>query len=347
MEFYKQKHKYYCGIDLHTKTMYAVISNSKGEILKAANVPANSIELEKLLKPYKKGVVVGIECIFSWYWVSDWCEENGVKFILGHAYYMKSIHGGKTKTDKIDAHKITGMISSGFFPLAYAYPKELRATRDLLRRRIKFVSDRSKLYTHIKIMGHQVNESFGDLKFNNKCNREGAEQRFIDPHQKFNCETDLTLMKEYDKVINNIESKVLKEIRTKQPKEMNIIKSVPGIGKILSLVMVLEIGDIRRFESVQKFASYCRLVKCAHESAGKRVSYGNSKIGNPYLKWAFSEAACVLIAKSDKAKKFKQRAEKKHGKAKAMTLLAHRIGRSIFYMLKNEKVFDEERCFGF
>jgi len=347
MVFYKEKHEYYCGIDLHTLTMFIAITDSNGKTVKEVDVPATPEEFDKILKPFKGKIVVGVECIFSWYWVSDWCEENGLKFILGHALYMRAIHQAKTKNDKIDAHKIAGLIRSGMFPLAYAYPKKLRATRDLLRIRMVMVNTRSRLYVHVEIMGHQVNDKYGAISFNHKCNRVGMADRFTESPQKTNCETDLFLMEGYDRAINNIENTLIKDLKKHQPKELHIVKSVPGIGKILGLIIVLEIGDIKRFATVQKFASYCRLVKCAHESAGKRHGYGNSKIGNAYLKWAFSEAAVLLISKSDKAKKFKKRAERKHGKAKAMTLLAHRIGRSIYYMLKNEKVFDEARCFGF
>jgi len=347
MVFYKEKHEFYCGIDLHTLTMFIVITDSNGKTVQEVDVKSNPEELNRVLAPFKGKIVVGVECIFSWYWVSDWCEENGVNFILGHALYMRAIHQGKTKNDKIDAHKIAGLIRSGMFPLAYAYPKEFRATRDLLRRRMVLVKSRAQLYGHIKIMGHQINEPYGGKSFNNKCNRVDVEKRFLDKSQQINCETDLFLMENYDKAINKIEWQIGKELRKNHPKELAILRSIPGVGPVLSMVILLEIGDINRFETVQKFASYSRLVKCSHESAGKRHGYGNSKIGNAYLKWAFSEAAVLLISESDKAKKFKQKSEKKHGKSKALTLLSHRIGRSVYHMLKKERLFDEARCFGY
>ena len=186
MVFYKEKHEYYCGIDLHTVTMFIAITDSSGKTVKEIDVPAQPELLDKVLKPFKGKIVVGVECIFSWYWVSDWCEENGIKFILGHALYMRAIHQGKTKNDKIDAHKIAGLIRSNMFPLAYAYPKKLRATRDLLRRRMTMVNSRAKLYGHVKIMGHQVNDRYGAVSFNHKCNRVGISERFEDDSQKVN-----------------------------------------------------------------------------------------------------------------------------------------------------------------
>ncbi len=93
----------------------------------------------------------------SWYWVSDFCDEIGVDFILGHALYMKAIHGGKAKNDKIDSYKIANLIRGGNFPLAYVYPKAMRATRDLLRRRMKIVRYGADLKAHVVNTTSQYN----------------------------------------------------------------------------------------------------------------------------------------------------------------------------------------------
>ena len=99
---------------------------------------------------------VDVECIFTWYWVADFCAERGIDFALGHAYYMKSIHGGKTKSDKIDSEKIANMLRGGMFPIAYAYPKAKRAVRDLLRRRLFFVRQRAELSVHLQNTNHHT-----------------------------------------------------------------------------------------------------------------------------------------------------------------------------------------------
>ena len=118
------------------------------------------------------------------------------------------------------------------------------------------------------------------------------------------------------------------------------LQSVPGIGKILSLVLLYEIHDITRFPQVQDFVSYCRLVKCAKESAGKRYGTAGTKIGNAYLKWAFSEAAVLFLRNNLAGQKYLARLEKKHGKGKALTVLAHKLARAVYYMWKREVVFD-------
>lgn len=135
MRFYNTSHQYYCGIDLHTKMMYVCILDNEGEICLHQNIPTQPSRFLKLIAPYREDLVVGVECIFSWYWLADLCQSEEISFILGHALYMKAIHGGKSKNDKIDSEKIAKLIRGGTFPLAHVYPQEMRATRNLLRRR--------------------------------------------------------------------------------------------------------------------------------------------------------------------------------------------------------------------
>ena len=121
------------------------------------------------------------------------------------------------------------------------------------------------------------------------------------------------------------------------------LRSVPGIGKILALVLLYEIHDIARFPRVQDFVSYCRLVKCAQESAGKRSGTSGKKIGNPHLKWAFSEAAVLFLRLNRPGQQYFAKLERKHGKGKALTVLAHKLARAVYYMLTRERAFDMKR----
>jgi hypothetical protein len=124
------------------------------------------------------------------------------------------------------------------------------------------------------------------------------------------------------------------------------LRSVPGVGKILALVLLYEIHDIARFPTVQDFLSYARLMKCAQESAGKRKGYGGAKMGSVYLKWAFCEAATLFLRKNGLGQAFFARLEHKHGNAKARTVLAHKLGRAVYFMLKDHSAFDLTRFVG-
>jgi transposase len=119
--------------------------------------------------------------------------------------------------------------------------------------------------------------------------------------------------------------------------------TVPGIGQILSLVILYEIHDMERFPTVQDFASYCRLIKCQRESAGKVYGSGGHKIGNAYLKWAFSEAAVLFLRGNPPGQAWLKQMANKHNKARALTILAHKLGRAVYFMLKRKQVFDAKR----
>jgi hypothetical protein len=148
MRFYTQQHQFYCGIDLHARTMYVCILNRDGEILVHQNMKAGPAPFLRAIAPYREDLVVCVECIFTWYWLADLCAREGIPFVLGHALYMKAIHGGKAKNDTIDAQKIAILLRGGMLPQAYVYPAERRATRDLLRRRMYLMRKRAELLAH-------------------------------------------------------------------------------------------------------------------------------------------------------------------------------------------------------
>src|SRR2546427_3365139 len=150
MRFYTKQHQFYCGIDLHARTMYLCILNQEGEILVHRNMPAGPDPFLKTIAPYRENLVVCVECIFTWDWLADLCAREGIPFVLGHALYMKAIHGGKAKNDQIDAQKIAVLLRGGMLPQAYVYPAELRATRDLLSRRLHSSLHSARLLTHVQ-----------------------------------------------------------------------------------------------------------------------------------------------------------------------------------------------------
>ena len=174
MKFYNQQHQYDCGIDLHARKMYVCILNQKGKTMVHENINTDPEILFELLFPYLDDVVVGVECVFCWYWVSDLCATHQIPFVLGHALYMKAIHGGKTKNNKIDSYKIAALLKGGNFPVAYPYPAEWRATRDLLRRRIYLVRSCGELVAHIQNTNTQYNLPAFNKKISRKYYHDGV-----------------------------------------------------------------------------------------------------------------------------------------------------------------------------
>jgi transposase len=278
--------------------------------------------------------------MFTWYWLADLCAEQDIPFVLGHALYMKAIHGGKAKNDRIDSLKIATLLRGGTFPMAYVYPAAMRATRDLLRRRNYLTRKRADLLSHIQNTNSQYNLEPFPERITYRKNRETVADQFIDPDVRVSIEADLFLIDHLDRLKQKLELYILRNAKQHDPQAIYRLRSVPGIGPIISLVILYEIGDIDRFPRVQDFVSYARLVKCAKESAGKRYGHGGGKIGSAHLKWAFSEAAVLFLRNNSAGMKYRKRIQRKHGKAKSLSILAHKLGRAVYYMLNRDQAFD-------
>ena len=340
MRFYTQQHQYYCGIDLHTKSMYVCIVSQEGKTLYHYDLPTQPDALFQVIKPYLPNLVIAVECIFTWYWIADFCAQHHIPFVLGHALYMKAIHGAKTKNDRIDSQKIALLLRAGMIPMAYVYPAEMRSTRDLLRRRMYFVHKRSELLSHIQNTKSQYNLPDFEKRLDRKSNRIGVSQHFNDPSVKKSMELNLSLLDTYQTLLKELELFLVHHAQIHDPNNLYLLKTIPGVGKILALVMLYETNDITRFATVQNFVSYARLIKPRKESAGKITGTANRKMGNAYLRWAFGEAATLMLREIDEIKIYHQKLKNKHGKAKAIAILSHRIGRATYFMLKNQRAFD-------
>ena len=343
MRFYNRQHRHYCGIDLHVKTMYVCILDATGQVLVHRNVKSNTEAFLETIAPYRDDLVVAAECMFTWYWVADLCATEKIPFVLGHALAMKAIHGGKAKNDKLDSFKIATLLRGGLLPQAYVYPAAMRSTRDLLRRRLHFVRKRGQLLAHIQNTRAQYQLPEFRRRLAYPANRTGVSEHFTDPSVRKSIDVDLALLERYDDLITDLELTIVREAKRHDGDAFHRLRSVPGIGKVLALTILYEIHDISRFDRVQEFASYARLVKCAHQSAGKTLGSGGAKMGNVHLKWAFSEAAVLFLRHASGGKKLLTTIEKKHGKGKALSILAHKIGRAVFYMLSRRTVFSMEK----
>ena len=341
---YNQPHQFYCGVDLHARSMFTHVLDKKGKTVFEADLPAGPDEFLHAIEPFRKNVVVGAECMFAWYWLADLCEDKKIPFVLGHALAMKHIHQGKSKSDKIDAGKLAAMLRGGLFPMAYVYPKAKRHTRDLLRRRSFFVRQRSQLIAHIVNTNSQFNLPPLTKKLTYAANRPADfVERFTDPSTRLMIQVDLALIDNYETQIAELERHLVRTAKVDDPVTFGFLRTIPGIGPILGLILLYEIDNIARFPEVGNFLSYSRLVRCEHSSAGKVKGSGGKKIGNAHLKWAFSEAACLMIRAVPAVKGWMQRQEKKRGKRKALSVLEAKIGRAVYHLWRKQVPFDATR----
>jgi len=345
MRLYSGSHEFTCGIDLHARTMYLCILDRTGKIVLHRNLPCRPEAFLAAIAPFRSDLVVGCECLFCWYWLADLCESEAIPFVLGHALAMRLIHGLKAKNDRLDSEKIARLLRGGNFPLAHVYPKALRATRDLLRRRLYFVRFRSELLAHLKMSESQINLEPVRGRLDRPANRVGFPDRFPEGSMRRSIAADCAMLDALEDLVGALERDLVASAKTDDLAAFYRLRSVPGIGPILALTIFYEVPDFDRFDTVQQFASYSRLVAPRSQSAGQLAGSRGRKQGNVFLKWAFSEAAVLLLRNNPQAQTLHARLVARYGKAKALSVLAHKLGRAVFYMQKRKQPFDARRFY--
>jgi transposase len=191
----------------------------------------------------------------TWYWLADLCAQEQMPFVLGHALYRKAIHGGTAKHDTIDAQKIAVLRRGGRLPQAYVYPAEMRATRDLLRRHLHLTRQRAELLAHVQQTNRQDNLPEIGKPLAYKANRDGVAERFPDPAVQKRVEGDLALLDDDDQRLRDVEVTIVQTAKPHHAQALYRRQSVPGIGKILRVVLLSELHDISRFPRGQDFVS--------------------------------------------------------------------------------------------
>jgi transposase len=270
MRFYTNQHPLYCGIDLHARSMSVCIVSHDGAIVLHRHMKAAPELFLKAIAPYRDGLVVAVACLFTWYGLADLCAHPGIPFVLGHALSMNAIHGGKANNDKIDSQKIAALLRGGMLPKASVSPAERRATRDRLRRRTHLRHQRAALWSPVHHTHAQYHLPEMGKKIASTATRDGVAERFDDDAAQKNLEVDLALITYDDDLLKDLALYRVKTAKHHEANTLSLLHTVPGIGKMLSLVLLDDIHRIDRFPSVQEFASYCRLVKGSKASGGKR-----------------------------------------------------------------------------
>ena len=345
MKYYTSTTEFNCGIDLHARQMYVCLMDRTGKKLVHTNILGNDFDrFLQLVQPYRHDLTVVCECLFSWYWLSDACHKAGITFVLAHALYLKAIHGGKNKNDRIDSEKLAHLLRSNLIPLSYVYPSAKRPVRALLRQRIYYVWRRAELLARIAC--HQLAEGKTPVR-QGRPDRDGWEQRLLaqydHPLHQTALSIDMAMIRAYDEQLLRLERELLAATRQIASRDYALLQTVPGIGRSLALTIVHEIDSIERFPTVKDFCSYCRLVKGSVASAGKIKGSRGKKLGNPYLRWAFGEAAVICKRDNPLLRPYAQRLEAVHGKHKANAILAVKLARAVYFMLRQGRGFDVER----
>src|SRR5262245_54226030 len=335
--------RFYAGVDLHARSLFLTILDRDGHERFARNLPAAAGPFLQAIQPFREGLVVACECMHCWYWLADTCRDSSIAFALGHAWAMKAVHGQKTKCDRHDSLAIARLLRGGNFPLAYAYPKERRGLRDLLRARLRLVRQRAELYGHVHTARRQANlpAVSSDVKYKGK--RAAIAADVADHFVRRRVETHLALLDPLDATIRRLEAEIEGAAREHFPTELAVLQTTPGVGAVISLTILLEIDTVARFDTRQQFCSYARLCGAVQESDGQRVGVGNRKAGNAWRKWAFSEAAVLSAQKDERLGRYFEKLASRLGKPKALAALAHKLGRACYHLLRTKQAFDIKR----
>jgi len=336
--------KTYAGIDLHSSNNYTAVINEHDQRLYRKRLPNRLDAVVSALEPFKdtlEGTVV--ESTYNWYWLVDGLQEHGYKVHLANPSAIKQYEGLKHTDDQWDSFWLAHMLRLNILPEGYIYPKEERPVRDLLRRRLLFVRHRT---AHILSLQSMISRNLGTQMSGNAIKRleQGdAEMLFNHPHLVLAATNNIAVIHFLKERISGIEREVKSVIKLRD--QFTYLLSVPGIGDILALTIMLEVGDINRFPKVGDYSSYCRCVKSERLSNGKKKDENNKRNGNRYLSWAYVEAANFSKRFSPHAEAFYQRKKAKRGGIVALKALSNKLARASYYIMRDQVPYDVNKLF--
>ena len=336
----------YCGVDLHSNNgVYAVLDETDRQVFKK-RLPNDLPKVLEALAPFKtdlKGVAV--ESTFNWYWLVDGLQDSGYPVRLANPAAMEQYDGLKDANDDTDAVFLAQMLRLGILPEGYIYPKQERPVRDLLRRRMLLVQTRTSIELSLRsLMTRQTGKNPGWRELRRHEPSYFRHMLGGDEVLVFTVEQQMGLIRFLTEKIRLFEKQVLERAQLKP--EYRLLLSMPGVGMILALTIMLETGDIGRFPGVANFSSYCRAAKARRLSNGKCKGDNNGKCGNAYLSWAFVEAVHHALRLCEPARKFYQRKSARRNEALAVKALASKWSKAAYYVMKRQEPFDLKRVFG-
>jgi len=335
----------YGAIDLHSTNNVTVVIDEQDRVVYQKRLPNDLALIRKELSVYQselQGIVV--ESTYNWYWLVDGLMAEGYQVHLANTAAIQQYEGLKYTDDHSDARWLAHLLRLEVLPEGYIYPKAERPVRDLLRKRSQMVRQRT---TNLLSIQNLMTRNTGSSLSANQI--KGLDTQQVDKllpngDLALAVKANLSVMCSADEQTEILERTVTERVKLRP--QFSFLKTVPGIGQILALTIMLETGDIRRFSSVGNFASYCRCVGSQKLSNGKKKGKGNTKNGNKYLAWAFVEAAHFAIRFNAKIQRFYQRKKAKTKIVVAIKAVAHKLCRACYYIMRDRVAFDVTKAFG-
>ena len=336
----------YCGIDLHSSNSVYVITDSVDKPVLKKRLPNNLTTILATLKPFRKQLVtVVVESTYNWYWLVDGLMEAGYPVKLANPAAIDQYNGIKQANDLTDAAFLAHLARLNILPTGYIYPKEERPVRDLLRRRTLLVRQRTSIKLSLQNMFmRQAALNLNWRQIRRLSVQKRSEALSDKDYLLFVTQSQIELIEQLNAHIKQFEDKVLEKGVLKP--EYESLLTIPGVGVILGLTIMLETGEIARFPHVGNFTSYCRCVRANKMSNGKSKGKNNGKNGNPHLAWAFVEVVHHAMRTCPQAKRFYDRKKSKRNGALASKSLAAKWSKAAYYVMKRQEAFDLKRVFG-
>jgi len=338
---------YYLGIDLHSTNCVLGLIDQKGKRMFHRKVPTDLPGVLDVVRPYKRRIKeIAVESTYNWYWLVDGLQEAGYTLRMGHPAAFEPYKGLKYADDVHDAYWLAEMLRLKILPTAFIYPKEQREVRDLLRKRTLLVHQRGAMMVNLqhtlvnhgqkKLRPHEMQA----VRSNPVADRlrGGPEALVLSGQVSKECIDFFTLR------INRIERQVEQWLRLETPYQ--VLLTLPGVGRILAMTIMMETGPITRFPRVGNYVSYCRKVSSQWLSNAKRKARGNEKNGSPYLAWAFAEAAELARRYDSTVRAYYQRKAARSHRMVAHFAVAHKLARAAYFMLRDQVPYDGHRLFG-
>lgn len=334
----------YSGIDLHSNNSVVTVIDEGDRVVAEKRLPNELSMIIAWLMPWREELVgVVVESTFNWYWLVDGLQEAGFKVHLANTTAIKQYEGLKHSGDNADARYLAHLLRLGILPTGTILPKEERAVRDVARKRMQLVRSRT---THILAVENITARQQGIRMSSNQIKgltADAVDQLSLSADVALAIKANLAIIAALNAQIEVLEERLQEHVRLRA--EYALLTSVPGIGRLLASPILLETGPIERFVGVGNFASYARCVDSVRTSNGKKKGEGNTKNGNPYLAWAFVEAANFARRYCAEAKRFYERKQAKTNHVVAVKALAHKLARACYHILKEGKPFEVKRCF--
>ena len=284
----------YAACDLHSNNTVLAVVDEAGALCYRQRLPNDLSLLDAALMPFREDLAgVAVESTYNAYWLIDGLQAQGYPMRMVNTLAVPQYAGLKHGDDDSDARHLAELMRLGVLPTAYIYPRGQRPLRDLLRRRMLLVQQSVRLLQSVQ--GYWARATGQRLSANGfrHLTRQQLTETFPEPTELFAVVSLIQTWRALQEKVSAMETWLAEDLR-KRP-DLIALRSVPGIGIVLGLTIVLESGEIARFDAVGQYTSYCRLVPALRFSNGKKKGTGNRKCGNRYLAWAWMEAANFAI----------------------------------------------------